>query len=238
MAATVPPTHSYEHIHGDNPYLARSYGNLDIEAMTKLYDDWASTYDDDVINGEEYKAPPLIAETILKHLAPSDKENNLIAPSVKILDAGCGTGLVGISLAKLGAKQVDGIDLSPGMLDIARKTGAYNKLEPADLTHPIEAETGTYDVVSCVGTFTAGHVGPSCFDELVRVTKTNGFVVATVLDEIWQPLGFEKKIQNLESLGQVQIVGTELMPYRTKHKAAARNVILRKNGGRDSPLQK
>ena len=51
------------------------------------------------------------------------------------------------------------------------------------------------------------------------------------------PLGFDKKVQNLESEGKVEIIGTELMLYRTKHKAAARNVILRKNGGRDSPLQ-
>lgn len=122
--SAAAPTHSYEHIHGDNPYLARSYGKLDIKEMTKLYDDWAKTYDNDVINGEEYKAPPLIAETIRQHLAPSDREGELISPSVKILDAGCGTGLVGVYLAKLGAKQVDGIDLSPGMLDIARNTGA------------------------------------------------------------------------------------------------------------------
>ncbi|KAL1589612.1 hypothetical protein WHR41_01506 [Cladosporium halotolerans] len=236
--AAAPPVHSYEHIHGDNPYLARSYGNLNIADMTQLYDDWASTYDKDVMEGEEYKAPPLIAETILAQLPPSDKVNNLIAPEVKILDAGCGTGLVGIYLAKLGAQHVDGIDLSPGMLDIARKTGAYGKLEPADLTNPIDAPTGAYDVVSCVGTFTAGHVGPKCFDELVRVTKAGGLVVATVLDEIWKPLGFDKHVEGMAADGKVEIVGTELMLYRTKHKAAARNVILRKSGGRDSPLQK
>lgn len=238
MSTATAPAHSYEHIHGDNPYLARSYGKLDIKEMTQLYDDWAKTYDNDVINGEEYKAPPLIAETIHKHLAPSDKKGDLISPSVKILDAGCGTGLVGVYLAKLGAKQVDGIDLSPGMLDIARNTGAYNKLERADLTQPIDALTGAYDVTTCVGTFTAGHVGPQCFDELVRVTKTNGLIVATVLDEIWTLLGFDKKIEKLGAAGLVEIIGTELMPYRNKHKAAARNVILKKNGGHDSPLQK
>ncbi|KAF2845617.1 S-adenosyl-L-methionine-dependent methyltransferase [Plenodomus tracheiphilus IPT5] len=234
--ATAAPIHSYEHIHGDNPYLARSYGNLDIDAMTKLYDEWASTYDKDVIEGEEYKAPPLIAQTILKNLSPSDKipsptgssGDAIISPSVKILDAGCGTGLVGVYLAQLGAKHVDGIDLSPGMLTLARKTGAYNRLEPADLTNPIQAETGSYDVVSCVGTFTAGHVGPQCLDELVRVTRVGGLVVATVLDEIWKPLGFEERVKGLKEQGKVEVVGTELMLYRTKHKAAAREVVLRK----------
>ncbi|KAI8943278.1 hypothetical protein NX059_001298 [Plenodomus lindquistii] len=231
--AAAAPVHSYEHIHGDNPYLARSYGNLDIDAMTKLYDEWASTYDKDVIEGEEYKAPPLIAQTILKHLSPSDKVksangDDAIAPAVKILDAGCGTGLVGVFLAQLGAKHIDGVDLSPGMLTIARKTGAYNALESADLTHPIKFETGSYDVVSCVGTFTAGHVGPQCLDELVRVTKTGGLVVATVLDEVWKPLGFEKRVAELKEGEKVEVVGTELMLYRTKHKAAAREVVLRK----------
>lgn len=235
MSAAAP---SYDHIHGDNPYLARSYGNLDIQDMTKLYDDWASTYDKDVMEGEEYKGPPIIAETIFKHLQPRQIVNGAISPDVKILDAGCGTGLVGIYLAKLGAKQIDGIDLSPGMLDIARKTGTYDKLEPADLTNPIQFETGTYDVTSCVGTFTAGHVGPQCFDELVRVTKNGGLVVATVLDEIWKPLGFDKQVEKMGADGKVEIIGTDLMLYRTKHKAAARNVILRKIDGRDSPLQK
>lgn len=232
--ATTAPMHSYEHIHGDNPYLARSYGNLDIDAMTKLYDEWATTYDKDVIEGEEYKAPPLIAQSILTHLSPSHTTTSpsgtttTIAPSVRILDAGCGTGLVGVCLAKLGATHIDGIDLSPGMLTLARKTGAYTTLEPADLTQPLKAPTASYDVVSCVGTFTAGHVGPQCLDELVRVVKTGGLLVATVLEEIWKPLGFEARVWGLRDEGLVEVVGAGLMPYRTKHKALAREVVLRK----------
>ena len=143
--AAAAPVPSYEHINGDNPFLARPYGNLDIREMTKLYDDWASTHENDVINGEEYKAPPLIAQTILQHLAPSDKDNDFITPSVKILDAGCGTGLVGIYLAKLGAKQVDGIDLSPGMLEIARKTGAYIWRPPLKFVLFYESRVRTED---------------------------------------------------------------------------------------------
>lgn len=43
----------------------------------------------------------------------------------RILDVGCGSGLNAVQFAKLGA-QVTGIDLSPGELDIARRTAEVN----------------------------------------------------------------------------------------------------------------
>ena len=41
---------------------------------------------------------------------------------------GCGTGLVGMELAKKGYINIDGIDASPGMLEYAREKKAYNNL--------------------------------------------------------------------------------------------------------------
>ena len=147
--------------------------------------------------GKDYKAPPLVADTILQHLIGSS-----------IDDVGCGTGLVGISLAKLGVQQVDGVDLSPDMLAIARKAGVYRKLEPANITKPSTFVDETYDVVSCAGTFTAGHVGPSALNELVHVTKRNGLVVATVLGEMYEKLGCKAEAEKLAADGKVVVVGT------------------------------
>lgn len=95
MAAVSSSNANYDHISGDNPYLKRSYGKLDIKDMTQLYDDWAASYDRDVLEGEEYKAPPLVAQTIADTLVTT--KGGVIDPSINILDAGCGTGLVGIS---------------------------------------------------------------------------------------------------------------------------------------------
>jgi len=114
------------------------------------------------------------------------------------------------------------------MLEIARKAGVYRNLAPADLTKPIPSEDATYDVVSCVGTFTAGHVGPKAFHEFIRVVKPKGLIVATVLSEIYESNGFKAEIEALGASGKVEVLGTEPMLYRTKHKAEARNVILRK----------
>ena len=42
---------------------------------------------------------------------------------------GCGTGLVGLYLAEKGFSKIDGIDASPGMLDMARDKDVYDNLE-------------------------------------------------------------------------------------------------------------
>lgn len=77
-----------------------------------------------------------------------------------LLDAGCGTGLVGGELVQRGFSALDGVDLSHGMLNIARSKGIYRQLEIADITRPLPFDPGSYGAVVCVGTFTAGHVGP------------------------------------------------------------------------------
>ena len=41
--------------------------------------------------------------------------------TVRILDVGCGTGLVGVSLSKLGFVQLDGLDFSSETLNEAKK---------------------------------------------------------------------------------------------------------------------
>ncbi len=53
---------------------------------------------------------------------------DLIDRENKILDAGCGTGLVGIALKQKGYESVDGFDLSEEMIKVAAATGVYKSL--------------------------------------------------------------------------------------------------------------
>jgi len=48
--------------------------------------------------------------------------------NIKILDAGCGTGLVGVELKKYNYLNIDGADLSKKLLDLVPK-GYYKKLK-------------------------------------------------------------------------------------------------------------
>ena len=203
-------------------YLAQARASLNVQDCMTIYDKWAATYNDELRDeAQNYVAPVLVAQVALK------SSNN----SVKgvILDAGCGTGLVGQALAMAGAKDINGLDLSLAMLTVANQTGAYRSLGQADLTQRIEKADGTYDIVTCVGTFTLGHVGPDpALRELVRVTRRNGIVVATILEEIWVPGGFKAEVESLKAENLVTTVSEELIDYVQGHGDKAVLIVLKK----------
>lgn len=182
-----------------------------------IYDKWAATYNDEVGDkGQNYVAPLLTAQAAIKFKLATGGAGSTI------LDAGCGTGLVGAALAVSGASagfdlsaaSMDGLDLSVPMLDIAKDTGLYRQLDQADLNQPIQKPDNTYDIVVCVGTFTLGHVGPApALREFVRVSKVNGLVVATILEEIWEPHGFKAEVEKLRAEGVVNVRSDGLIDY-------------------------
>ena len=58
------------------------------------------------------------------------------------IDFGCGSGVLGIALWDAGLRQpLDGLDLSPGMLDLARATGCYRNLGRTNLLLPADYPT-------------------------------------------------------------------------------------------------
>ncbi|KAJ5145517.1 uncharacterized protein N7515_000081 [Penicillium bovifimosum] len=203
-------------------YLRKARAVATTEDCRALYEKWAATYEQEVgDSAQEYVAPVLVAQAAIEHLSNPSKS--------VILDAGCGTGLVGVALGMARPKAIDGVDLSPAMLAIARKTGLYRDLTVADMNAPIEKADKTYDLVSCVGTFTLGHVGPDpALRELVRVTKNGGFVVSTILSQIWVPGGFKAEVEKLVEQGLVRVVTDELIDYVKGHGDKAVLLILEK----------
>lgn len=187
-----------------------------------IYDKWAAIYNAEVSDeAQSYVAPELVAQVALK--SANNPSQNVI------LDAGCGTGLVGQALRLAGAKAIDGLDLSSAMLTVAKQTGAYRGLAQADLTRRIEKADETYDIVTCVGTFTLGHVGlDPALRELVRVTRRNGIVVATVLDEIWVSGGFRGEVERLKAEKLVRVLSEEVIDYVKGHGDKVVLVVLEK----------
>ena len=205
-------------------FISRATAVTADENVQQLYNDWATTYDQDMHDAsQEYVAPALAAQAVGKSIGTTDS----IPAEAVILDAGCGTGLVGVHLAKLGAKAIDGLDFSQGMLDVARKTGVYRELKTMDLSKRLELDDGVYDVVTCVGTLTQGHVGPGVLEEFARVTKKGGVIVATVKETVWSVQGFDTEVQRLVSGGRVDLLGAGLEDYRKGAAAQAYMVRLR-----------
>ena len=119
-------------VHGPkivDPRLAKNYVPLSSDEQKEVYREWAPTYDQELIEEFGYAAPQQ-AVNLFSHLVPDR--------SKPILDMGCGTGLAGQLLAEGGYQHIDGIDLSPEMLNKARALGVYKSLSEGDLSADLE----------------------------------------------------------------------------------------------------
>ena len=152
-------------------------------------------YDKDMVDWK-YSGPQETVDLFVKHIPTKD---------IKILDAGCGTGLVGIELKKKGFQNFDGADFSQKMLDLV-PMNIYRNLFKIDLNKKIDIKDNTYEGITCVGTFTFGHVNPPALDEMVRICKTGSLICFTINIGIYEEYGFDKKIKELEDKNSWKII--------------------------------
>ena len=171
------------------------YASRGEDQLRERYDVWAKDYDDDLDN-LRWTAPQAGAERCA-HFA---------VPGAEILDAGCGTGLVGVALAAAGHTRIVGFDLSAGMLERSRQRGVYSELHEGSLLARLPFDDGRFGSVVSVGVFTLGHVDGSAFAELARVTMPGGHVSMTFRDDAVDHLGYRAEQQRLIDAGAWQLV--------------------------------
>ena len=103
-----------------------------------LFDQFAADYDQRMTGQLGYAAP-----AILRQLA------DLVMPGatgLRVLDLGCGTGLSGLVFRSMAAS-LDGIDLSPVMIEKARARRLYDRLTVGDIEEVgFKDSTGRYDL--------------------------------------------------------------------------------------------
>jgi len=179
------------------------------EDLKQYYDEWCDTYDKDVQN-EDYSGPDYIAAYFDLLPKQDGKFLNLRNPSIEILDSGCGTGLVGSALRRKGYTNVDGFDLSYGMVEEAEKTEAYRRLiGGCDMTKPIEAyPEDRYDAAISCGVFTLGHVPPTALEEMIRLTKPGGLVVVSTRKSYYDNTNFQEVCDHLQDEKKVKLISS------------------------------
>jgi ubiquinone/menaquinone biosynthesis C-methylase UbiE len=192
------------------------YQKLDVDkqdnddALRVVYDEWANKYDhdNDATLGtiSQPKTVEILCTVLEKH--------------AKILDAGCGTGLVGAELAKQGYDAFDGVDLSAEMLRYA-KTRGYTKLFQYSLNDPLPISDCAYDAIISAGLFTHGHVKTHAIRELIRITKSGGYLCFTINEGVYHSQGFDKEIQSITDDGLWAIEKLEKDAYMTKEQVQA-----------------
>lgn len=168
----------------------------------ELYRKWADTYESGFITSRGYVYHERVAELFVERLG----DQPLGGPT---LDVGCGTGIVGEALAKLGVGAIEGIDISPDMIGhAASKTRAdgsavYAGFTEADLTKTVDLADATYAGVISVGTFTIGHVGPEALSELFRVGRPGAHYAFGINREHFVDRGFEARLDQAVSDGTI-----------------------------------
>lgn len=107
--------------------------------VREIFDGFAETFDD-VLGGLDYGAPAQVADAVLELQA-----GRHIGAAA---DLGCGTGLLGERLKPV-TETLTGVDLSPKMLDEARKKGVYDTLCEGEISAFLQGQPASrYDLIT------------------------------------------------------------------------------------------
>ena len=135
--------------------------------VRQLFDDFADDFDRRLVEGLEYRAPQMVGDALKPYL---DGRSDL-----SILDLGCGTGLAAIVLRPW-ARVLDGIDLSPAMIDKARDKGVYDHLSVGDVLDV----SGRYDVAVAADVLVYLGDLTMVMDKVAKALNPNGLFAFTV----------------------------------------------------------
>lgn len=182
--------------------LAAAYALDGPDANRALYARWAATYDSGFIVDSGYRYHDQVAAVFLARCADD------IGPGEPIVDVGCGTGLGGHALRRQRPFVIDGIDISPEMLQQAAAkqvdgVGVYRRLIEADLTQVLPIPDHTYAGAVSVGTFTHGHVGPGALHEVVRIVHPGGRLAIGINAAHFASAGFGDTLDQLVRAGRI-----------------------------------
>lgn len=170
----------------------------DPQNVKQFYEDWAKNYNVDTTSSD-YTGPAISAKLLSQYLPAKDS---------RLLDAGCGTGLVGMELQALGYDHVDGFDLSDSMAEQAIATGAYQQvLGGIDMMRAAENCVDTsYDAILSIGVFTLGHVPPEALLVLLQLASPGGLLLISTRTHYYDETNFQLVIDDLIDSGQIELL--------------------------------
>ena len=134
--------------------------------VADLFDRYADDFSSH-LSQLDYRAPDILVKAAMGCLSQ---------PWPNVLDLGCGTGLVGQCLQGH-ALRVDGVDLSPGMVNRAQASGHYRQVWQADIHDAMEQAhraEDQYDLIVSADVFIYVGALERAFQLAARVLRAGG----------------------------------------------------------------
>ncbi|MFC4174411.1 methyltransferase domain-containing protein [Microvirga sp. GCM10011540] len=141
-----------------------------------LFDEYAPNFDRHLTGNLAYRGPELIADALRRACAVRTRPSRF-GPA---LDLGCGTGLMAQALEG-SCERIEGVDLSPLMLEKARRTKLYDGLHEGELVAFLAGRTDAEaDLVLAADVFVYMAALDAGFREARRVLRPGGLFAFTV----------------------------------------------------------
>lgn len=139
--------------------------------VRQLFDDYADKFDASLVDKLGYRAPSLLGDALDRGLT--------VKSGLDVLDIGCGTGLAALTLRPL-ASRLDGVDLSPAMVEKAKLRGLYDALAVGELGATLTSRPASYDLVVAADVLVYfGDLGP-VMEAAAAALRPNGVFAFTV----------------------------------------------------------
>jgi len=189
--------------------------------MRNLFDGFAPHYDETMLEKLDYRAH-LHLRTLANRVLPQ-------RTSWRILDLGCGTGLVGEAFRDLAqGGRLDGMDIAPRMIEAAQSRLLYDDLILGDLEILLPAPGPSYGLILAADTMIyIGDLAPT-FAGVARRLEPGGFYLFAVEskeDDGWEqtPMNrFRHSETYLRSeAARAGLTFVEIMECPLRHEAAA-----------------
>ena len=104
---------------------------------------------------------------------------------------------------------IDGLDASQKMIDQAKAKGIYRNFEAMYLGtgEPLPQKyVGKYDHLTCTGSLVPGHIPSVGFDQMRDAVKDGGYIMFSVRDRYYEPLGHKAYVDKLVADSKLKYV--------------------------------
>ncbi len=170
------------------------------EYLQNLFDQYAPGYDKHLLEILRYDVPQQIHTLVVNEVNPHDH-------SLRILDLGCGTGLIAEQFRSQ-AKEMIGVDVSASMLEAAKRKGLYQQL----LNQSVEEALDNFKEIDLV---IAADVFPyignlkEIFQKTHHVLKPNGHFAFSIEKTLENNYILQKNIRYAHSKSYIESLSSD-----------------------------